>query len=445
MIQQQVFVCGDGLLAHPVSFLFHLGNEARHGKPDQKALSHVRLVVADCRSAASGDVAAWTRDGLAAGKPVLLLCPGVDALASLKGTVGILPANGVAALLISSSQNASGLTDFQVHALQYSAVADGVGRADAPSKAATENKAPPAADTPIACACIDFESLGSAFVSPAAADLFKVHVEKAMDGWRPRTLADAPPTGLKYFTQVFTSTSPFTYKGDVSNGSGAATFTWTVWGFLNQTQQTSSQYLVVEGRISVSAGSLHSNDECDRGYGNAYVQGTLAAPMQAFSFVPTSGDGTFSGTVSIPISYKSPTGGYQIWTYSGSVNNTVNSWSCKSISSGANLGAQWWMNSPCNGSNVPDDWDDAFSTWGHVGDLTGASSGSLDVNSIAAWFTPTLLTGYQTVTGNFGWEGVRFWGSSCSPGMYWKINAAWNWFYNNNPGFSVDFTPINPS
>jgi len=447
MIQQQIFVCGDGLLSHPVSYLFHLGEDTPRGRPDKAALRDARLILADCRTVEAGEIAGWVRSGLEAERPILLLCPGPDTLGALRGTVGILPQRGVAALLISASRNASGLTDFRVEALEYSAVAAGAGAADAPSRAAREGGKAPADDAPIACACIDFASLGSAFVDPAAADLFKVHVERTMDRRRHEAVAldNTPPTGLKYFLQTLTSTSSFTYsQGGTSNKSaGAATFTWTVWGFLNQTQQTNSQYLVVEGRISVNAGSLHANDECDRGFGNAYVLGTLTAPMSPQAFVPTSGSGTFSGTVSIPISYKSPTGGYQIWTYTGSISNTVDKWSCKSISSGASLGAQWWMTDPCDGSNVPDKWEDAFSTWGHVGDLSGASSGSLDVNTISSWFSNTLLTGYQNVNGSFQWEGARFWGSSCSPGMYWKINAGWNWFYYY-PNFSVDFTPINP-
>ena len=84
-------------------------------------------------------------------------------------------------------------------------------------------------------------------------------------------------------------------------------------------------------------------------------------------------------------------------------------------------------------------------TWGHVGDLTGASSGSLNVNSMSAWETSSLQSGSVYVGGNFGWQGARFWGSSCSPGMYWKINANWNYYYNWNPGFTVDFSSLQPS
>lgn len=448
MIQQQIFVCGDGLLSHPVSYLFHLGEETPRGRPDGAALEKTRLILADCRTTEAAQTAEWVSQGLRADRPILLLCPSPDTLSALRGIVGILPQRSVAALLISASRNASGLTDFRVEALEYSAVAAGAAAADAPSRAALEHDRMPTDDPAVACACIDFASLGSAFVDPAAADLFKVHVERAMDRRHGSSIVldNTPPTGLRYFLQTFTTTYSFTYsQGGTSNkGAGAATFTWTVWGFLNQTQQGNSQYLVVEGRISVNAGSLHANDECDRGFGNAYVLGTLTAPMSPQAFVPTSGSGSFSGTVSIPISYKSPTGGYQIWTYTGSISNTVDKWSCKSISSGASLGAQWWMTDPCDGSNIPDKWKDAFSTWGHVGDFSGATSGSLDVNTISSWVSNTLLTGYQSVSGSFGWEGVRFWGSSCSPGMYWKINAGWTWYSNYNPGFSVDFSPINP-
>ena len=443
MIQDEVFIWKSGLLSHPVTYLFHLGETGASGS-DLGALGAKRLVIADCRSISSSASADAVDAALGQKKPVLLLCPHTDTLEALQGHAPLIPQVPVAALLI--SPRAEGPTGVDVWSLQYSAVPVADGTVSAPSAAAEKEQAPQAAEAPIECACSDAMDLLGAFTSSEAVNTFKMAVEHAMEG-RSSVTADPPPTGVVYFLDTFNSVVPFTYNHGVSNGAGSATFTWTVWGFLSQTASSNTQYLSVEGRISVNAGSLHSNDQCDRGFGNAYVKGTLAPPsaMKAQAFVPVSGNGNFTGSVTIPISYKNPLGGYSIWNYTSSMNNSVDSWSCKSISSGANLGAQWWMNKPCDGSNVPDKWKDAFSTWGHVGDLTGASSGSLDVNSISAWFTQQMLNGYQVVTGNFGWEGARFWGSSCSPGMYWKINASWQWWYNVSPGFTVNFSRIYPS
>jgi len=449
MIQQHLFVCGNGLLSHPVSFLFHLDSSVAKGTPDKAAIGKRLLVIADCRTATATDVAGWVDSSLAADKPVLLLCPSVETLAALKGRVGILPETAVAALFLRGRRNASGLVSYRVHALEYAAISEGSDTAQADSAAAAQGQAPKTDDTAVECACIDFVSLGSALVGPAAADQFKVYVEREIDPKNVATPDDnTPPTGLKHFMHVLSSTTPFTYSGGgVSNKSaGAMTRTWTVWGFLGQSEQGNSQYLVVESRISTNAGSLYANDARDRGFGNSYVQGTLTAPMSAYAFVPTSGDGTFSGTVSIPISYNSPTGGYQLWTYTGSVNNTVSSWACKSISSDASLGAQWWMTSPCDGSNIPDKWEDAYdSFWGHVNDFTGASSGSLDVNTISAWVSNTVLSGSQTVNSKYEWQGVRFWSSECNwlwCGIMHKpsLNS-----WSVSLSCSVDFTPIIPS
>jgi hypothetical protein len=108
----------------------------------------------------------------------------------------------------------------------------------------------------------------------------------------------------------------------------------------------------------------------------------------------------------------------------------------------------WWMDSPCNGSNLNDSWSDAFTTWGHVNSFSGASNGTLNVSAIGAWVSTSLLNGYQQVNSAFGWCGARFWGSSCSPGMYWGTNAqwqVWSWGDKGGLGFSVDFSPLQPN
>jgi hypothetical protein len=446
MIQNEVFIWGSGLLSHPVTYLFHM--EESITASDPATLAHKRVIIVDCRVSGLAATAEAVDAGLAHRKPVVLLCPSEDSLKALEGHVALRPQVAAAAVLIHARPAEHG-AGIDIWALEYSAAHHSHLSAEGPSRAAEAHKSPHGPQAPVGCACSDAEDLLRAFTTAEAVNAFKMEVERLMDD-RPitRLTVDPPPTGVVYFLDTFNSIVPFTYSGGgVSNGPGSATFTWTVWGFLSQTATSNLQYLIVEGRISVSSGGMHKNDQCDRGFGNTYVQGTLSPPgsMGPQAFVPVSGNGRFQGAVTIPISYKSPLGGYQIWNFSTSVDNSVDSWSCKSISTGSALGAQWWMNTPCDGSNVADKWKDAFSFWGHVNDFTGASTGSVDVNTVSAWVTPSLLNGYQAVTGNFSWQGARFFGSSCSPGMYWAINAGWQWFYNWNPGFTVNFARIFPT
>lgn len=447
MLQEKIFICGDNLLAHPVSYLFHLDGDVSRGEPDNKALKNKSLAIADCRLLTAARIADCQSKIESAGTPLLLLCPAQDHIDALADQVGLMPLVPAAAILIESRENSAGLTNYSVRALNYTVLPSGLNEFSGESKVAEEGTAPQVSGSGAECACIDFSVLGGILVDPAAADMFKTHVEVAMDGGSGDDEQSAIPTGLKYFLHNFNASVPFTYAyGTTKNKSaGSADFTWTVWGFLNESKDETSQVLVVEGRLNLNAGSLHANTSCDRGFVNCYLKGTLEAPMDEKAFVPVSGSGTFTGSVKIPISYKSPTGGYQIWEYEGGVANTVTSWKCTSISSGTKLGAEWSMSKPVDGADVNSTWSNAFDFWGHVNGMPGASTGALSVNSIAAWFTKSLKSGNVAVQGSFGWEGYRFFGGNCSPGMYWSIHAEGIYFYNVNPGFIVDFSPITPS
>ena len=447
MIQDSIFVAGTGMLAHPVSYLFHLQPGVANGDPS--SAKDKLLVIADCRLHSPDEIAAWLDATDTTRSAVLLLCPNSTHMEMVSARFAITPIVPPAALLIRSRLREDGAPHHFVRALQYTATMGSTDEAEANSAAADKAGRTPPPEHPMDCDCTDFEALGKVFVSPEAVDSFKLAVEHAMEGSLPQDTEPQPPTGLKYILTSFTSNIPFTYSqgGKSNKGAGSADFTWTVWGFLFQSASENKQILYVGGALNLSAGTLYSNDDCDRGFGNTYLTGTLNAPspFTKIDFDPSSGSGSWSGSMTIPISYKSPTGGYQIWNFDQSFSNSVSSWDVKSVSSGNNLGAMWWMTSPCDGSNVSDQWKHAFSTWGHVGSLTGASSGSLDVNSMAAWQTTTLQSGNVYLPGNFGWQGARFWGSSCSPGMYWKINAGWTWYSNQNPGFTVNFASLQPS
>ncbi len=446
MIMNDVYICGERLLSHPVSNLFHLNASTPKGTVTADNIIDTRLVLIDCRVSARSDISSCAEATIAARKPLLMLCPSVDDVASLQGSVPILPTTASAALLISMHMGADDLPRFDVRSLEYSAIPGSVTTREQPSGIALSEEAPASHGFDAPCNCIDFAEIASALVTPEAANLFKVQVEHVMDGGLGADSADANiPTGLKYFKHTYTPTTPFTYNtGGISNGAGALTTTFDVWGFLSQTASQNVQYLVVESFDSLNSGSLNANDEATRGWFTYHFQAALAAPMSQQTIVPNSGSNTFTGDVKIAVSYKSPLGGTQIWDYTGAVNNTVASWDCGNASQGATLGNNWWMTAPCNGSNIADTWGDAFTFWGHVNPLSAASSGTLAVNSIAAWVANTPLSGYQTLTSSCIWYGGRLWGGNCSPGMYWSMHALFYGPFSSAPGFSVDFGPIQP-
>jgi hypothetical protein len=443
-IQEAVFIWGEGVLAHPVNLLSD-PDAATRGTPSPEELARLadkRLVLIDCRIVGVASVTEGVAAALATGKAVLLLCPSGDDLMALRRIVAILPDTPCAALLIQSEKTPGGPGNFAVRSLNYTSVGFSFGASAPPGTKGGPEGDSPAGRTRIAPHRLDSAASSTPFVTPGAADHFTMQVKRAMQfGYRPPALNNSPPTGLKYFLQSFSADYPFRYEHEVGNsGEATITFTWTVWGFLGQAVTGNSQYLIVEGRISLNAGTLYENDDDGRGFGNSTVKGTLEAPMDPLSFVPTSGNGTFTGSVSIPIPYKDPMGGYLVWTFTGSVNNTVESWSCLSMSQAAKLGAEWWFTSPYNAADK-NTWTDALDSWDHdVYPFTPASVGTLEVNTISAWFTNALLTGSNKVGGYFFWEGVRIW----DDGFFQDSHVQWWGTSPRDPGFWIDFNLILP-
>ena len=446
-IQSEIFVCGDGLHSHPVAFLFHLNNLTEHGSPTKNKLKDKKLVVADGRSASAEQIKSWYGE-VPKEMPFLILCPTAEINNALTGATGAMPNFPAAAVMIQGKENACGLMDHIVEVLAYTPQSAGVGSKTAKSKEAIAKGLEGSPHPDEDCDCTDFASLSQVFVTPEAANDYYSRLLDVMVGKNiPAETAINPPTGLKYTKTSQNVTSGFTYTYKKSNKSaGATTVTWTIWAFLSQSATENSQYLIVESSMSLAAGSLHSDDSCDRGYGNTYFYSSLdpsAAGFKQIDHGPTSGSGVVAYKIDVPISYKDPLGGYQIWNFEDDISSGASDWTCTSISSGQKLGSRWYMTKPCNGDNISDHWKDAFSTWGHVSSLTAAGKTSLQVKTYSAWTSSTLAAGSVSVAGAYGWEGSRFDGSSCSPGMYWGINADWN-YYTWPPGFSVDFSTLQP-
>jgi len=445
-MQENILLVAEQYLTHPVLAKLGLGPSSAIPPSKVSQIDSYTLIIFDCRLANPEELASKHElflRSVTAGKPTLLLCPSRAHLQAINSQLGACPTEPSAAVLFASSINPAGIRNTEISSLSYNIPVSDTEHESARSRAA--DQADINEQSRSSCNCRGGQ-IGETFVDGQSVDRFVGRLARYVESGAVIEPEAGPiPTGLKYFRNTFHISAPFTYcqGGACNNTSGSIDLTWTVWGFLDQRRDGNSQYLVVESNYTLYPGQLRSNGETDRGFGNAFVYSGITPPLSPYKHQPVDGNNSWSGEVKIDISYKDPFNAYQIYTYENTVNQTINSWSVKGTSSGSKLGSQWYMNSPCDGSNIPGAWQNAFDFWGHVKDLPGSTTGSLGAYEISSWTTNNLLKGYQPIGGDYGWEGVRFWGDPCTPGVCWQIHAGWNWFYWN-PGFSVDFTPINP-
>jgi len=452
MIQSNIFICGNGVLGHPVTQLFHLNDTVDRGEPSAKSLKNKFLVIADGRMNSPDQISDWCSQ-VPENIPFLVLCATQEQKLAMCKHVGSIPNFSSVAVMTQTQRDEDGNRASFVNTLGYSLAASQSESYEGPSDEALELNQTIEQQASSDCPCTDFADLANAFVTPQAANDFYTLVLEAMKRTKEGITAFAsmtimPPSGMKFTMTLQNLTTAFTYNaGGVSNGAGAITHAYTVWAFLSQTSSSNSQYLIIEANSSLSAGSLYANDSCDRGTGNSKYESSLRPTASSFTYVdhgPSSGSGSFPYSINVPISYSDPLGGYNIWTFSDSITSSASDWNCGSITSGTSLGSKWYMTSPCDGDDVSSTWKDAFNFWGHVSSLTAAGSGTLQVATYSAWQTPSLVSGTTSVGVTDSWTGTRFYGSSCSPGMYWYLNAPSSGF-SWAPGFSVDFSTLQPT
>ncbi len=454
MSKETFMITSPQFIFHPVTQALGLTCENLRPTPTAQQIAGSQLIIFDCRQLAAealGNSSGLLVQAVRQGKAILCLDPGAAHVAALQNLIQGCPSDAKSALFARGRGNSCGQMNFEVLTLSYPAIAASNEQANSASQA--QQAAGTADLTAHACSCSKSTSLAqlTAALAPASIDRFAARVLYAVEHERKLTQDTTIPTGLQYFLTTITDSASFTYSnsnadsGYQSNSSaGSIDLSWTVWGFLNQTATSNSQILVIEAAYGLSPGGLDSNDSDGRGYLNCYLNASADPSLSALEYQPTSGDDSWSGTISLPISYLSPTGGYQIWTFSDGVSNSISSWSVQNISSSASLGSQWYMNSPVAGNNVSDDWKDAFSFWGTVNDMPNASTGTLSVNAISAWSTTSLKNGTVSIPTQFAWQGAIFYGTSCFLGTCMGIHYAssgWTW----SPSYSVNFSAIYPS
>jgi hypothetical protein len=445
MSRSRTLLTSPLVLSHPVSQALGLSAADRDSKPSSKQIEESGLVVVDCRQTSPAELAAGgglVQDALAGGKPLLFLEPGTPHTEALCDAVSGCPQEPQSALLVQGRTNPSGLRDFDVAGLGHPLEA-GPG-----AETAADSRLPRNGDAETShCRCTPSgQGRSPLALSPESLDGFVARVRRQVDAKASPAQDSTIPTGLKYFQQNIAQSYSFTYQSAsyTQPGAGALDLSWSVWGFLSQSQSANSQVLIVQAAYSLSPGTLIANNDEDRGFVNCYLNASAKPSFAAYQYQPTSACDSWSGTVSVPISYLSPTGGYQVYTFESSVNNSVTDWCVQNISSGSSQGSQWYMNSPCNGADVGDDWQDAFDWTGKVESMPSASTGTLSVNAVSAWNTSTLQTGYVSVPASLQWEGAHFYSSSCGLIGCYKINCGFSsksW----NPSWSFNFGPLNPS
>lgn len=455
MKQGDLLLAGSAFYSHPAGLLLGLSRADLNASPSQAQMTAAKAVVIDCRHvgpAALSDKSGAFQKALAGSRPVLFLSPSEVHTEALAPFVNGCPVNSCEAMLVGWHQNQAGARDFDIISLEHhvefldSGIETSLSKEKQEQGDSGESTPEKPATTAAPCSCSCTCGGAATETGDATRERFVSAVVQYLE--RGRLIEEpTPPAGLKYFRVIKQTYTHFRYKnGDRSNKSdGTLTVNWVLWGFLNQTETSASQYLVVESAYSLHPGDLKSDGREDRGFVNAFLKGSVKAPLNYYAYQPTSGNNSWSGTVTLHISYKDPFGGYRLWEFQSSINNTVSDWGVKNISSGAELGSQWYMASPCDGTNLGDKWDDAFTFGGNVKSMPDASRGTLSVNSAGAWLTPQILSGNQLMNSNFAFTGCDFWGTGCIGWMHTcaEIHAAWTgytWSYS----FYVDFTSIKP-
>ncbi len=407
--------------------------------PDRVQAGEADLVIADCRTLKPAELAGDAINAsIQTGRALLFISPDDNALNAIKNLVAVCPRTPNQAMLVRSQVNKAGIRQFSIDVYGY----PGESKTESyqvKSKGAEGEKEPVPGNAP-AGERKPIES-GQGGVCPGL-DKFRMAVELSMEPGYVSPTSGSMPAGLKYFTSTLTWNSPFTYaSNNGSNGQGNLGQTWIVWGFLSDPgpSGTKTQWLSMEGSYQLSPGGLiHDNDE-GRGLGNCYLIVNLQpAKMNSFKQAPVQG-----GSVSFNVLYQDPLGGTGTYEYSATANTTYNGWGYMSKTSGSNMGTEWYMTSPCDGSRFYDSLSDAFTFWGHVKNLTDFSKGTAAVDDVNTWNSPTLQSGHVLIQMNPAWQGIDLWATGCAP-LFCRVDYGQfqQWGYQAPINLTVDFTPI---
>ncbi|HEX6095552.1 MAG TPA: hypothetical protein VF432_04435 [Thermoanaerobaculia bacterium] len=451
MLTDRVLLIGTSAVSHPVTDdLF--GGLLAPGPAEIGPLDRYLLVVVDARLSSSG----LEEDGIAqkalrAGVALLILGPAEGQLAPLAAVLGAVPDVPAQAVFVCRSSNAGEEHRFEATALAYGPTPgrDGLAHADDSNQAAqakAEHVEPdePAGGTRDGAAGSRQETAVGAFTTFLQSRL--------TSGYAP-----APvnlPDGLKFFRVPWNFMSGFSSQGtgqdsvSYRNGPGRITASLVIWGFLNQTKTSNAQYLVVEASYDVDPGRLAQSDDEGRGFASTLLVGnTRPVPPQfaPVGHVPTNGVNSWDETLKIDISYQDPaTEGYQLYTFTSTVNQTITDWSVQNEGSGTVLGAEWFMNAPANGADLQSTYKNAFTLWGGVKSLPSASTGTLNAREASAWITNTVLKGRIGISVQLETQQTIFYSFRCGLAICYRIAVLALPGFRASQTVSVDLSPIQP-
>jgi hypothetical protein len=273
------------------------------------------------------------------------------------------------------------------------------------------------------------------------------------------------PGDLQRVMQLQSYSVPFTYTTSQfgqtqSNGPGALNVSITVWGFLNQPPPgagSNSQVMAIEVSYSLDAGTLYDHQDEGTGFVNMNFTDTFwpagLGVHSAFSLigvVPSAGQNTWNQSVSTTLNYKAQTKNYGTWVYTFTVNDTVNGWSVRPYQVNGRPGAMWFLNTPVDGSNLANTWQDAFGGFfqGYrvkYDQFPAAALQALAVKAAWLWTTNnTLLSGMQNPWNGPDWFGTWFDAEGCAIGPCTHLYYFNYEYWRNNFDLYIDFTSLQP-
>lgn len=390
-----VLFTASAYISHPLLDRLFGGSLPAAGDHDG-SLGDYRLVVVDARqpgdALAEGGIA---QRALQAGVAVLVLAPNQGQMADVTRIVGSGPHSPAQAVFITSARRGNGLR-YDVKVLGYPALAGWDGKDRQPPRLA----------------------VGQDHVLSD----FAIQVESGAERGAKAMALEQFPDGLRWFMTTWGITMGLNYQttGEETFKNSGASFTlsYTIWAFLSESPSATNTEVIAEGTLTLNPGTLASNDEEARAVMNMWLKSSLqpwqgSVSASGTGHIPTSGIDSWSESFEIPISYRDPFGGYDIYTFTADVAQTIPSWSVQNVSNGKDEGSQWYVNSPIDGLTFPEGRSGAFNGSGHVEPFPAACTGRLTVDEASAWSIGGAVNGtlrFKTLT---YFNDVSIYGTNC--------------------------------
>ena len=221
-------------------------------------------------------------------------------------------------------------------------------------------------------------------------------------------IGDGPPVYLKHFRVNITFSTGFTLDGQ----NLILDFNDVCEGFLNESAQGKSQFLMYTRINNGSPGILHGNSMLGRGWYNAmyssYLEPGDGKPFTRYANIPT----PTTKSVDVKLSYKDPVFGYQSWSYIKTINPSLPDWGLSNAAAGSRVSTLYQMTSPYRGDDPDQIWDlfnETIDFWGHIHTMPALSTGAFDFSELGVWNTDVLYSGRVEYLTDFNWNLDYIW------------------------------------